>query len=135
VRQLTLKSWRFYSVLLALLVLTVALLGRIASLQVLPDADRGFEFLQGQGNARTVRSEPINAYRGVITDRNGEPLAVSTPVESIWANPQILLQKPQQWAALTQKLGWSQAQLEARLARYSNKEFMYLERHLPPQEA
>lgn len=134
-RQLTLKSWRFYSVLLALLVLTVALLGRIASLQVLPGADRGFEFLQGQGNARTVRSEPINAYRGVITDRNGEPLAVSTPVESIWANPQILLQKPQQWAALTQKLGWSQAQLEARLARYSNKEFMYLERHLPPQEA
>lgn len=134
-RQLTLKSWRFYSVLLALLVLAVALLGRIASLQVLPDADRGFEFLQGQGNARTLRSEPISAYRGVITDRNGEPLAVSTPVESIWANPQVLLQKPQQWAALSQKLGWSQAELESRLSRFANKEFMYLERHLPPQEA
>ncbi|WP_339616408.1 penicillin-binding protein 2 [uncultured Gilvimarinus sp.] len=134
-RPLTLKSWRFYSVVLALLVLAVALLGRIASLQVLPDADRGFEFLQGQGNARTLRTEPISAYRGVITDRNGEPLAVSTPVESIWANPQVLLQKPQQWAALSQKLGWSQAELESRLSRFSNKEFMYLERHLPPQEA
>jgi cell division protein FtsI (penicillin-binding protein 3) len=116
-------------------VLSGALLGRIATLQVLPDADRGFEFLQGQGNARTLRSEPISAYRGVITDRNGEPLAVSTPVKSIWANPQVLLQRPQQWSALSQKLGWSNAELESRLSRFAHKEFIYLERHLPPHEA
>lgn len=134
-RQLTLKSWRFYSVVLVSLVLSCALLGRIAMLQVLPGADRGFEFLQGQGNARTLRSEPISAYRGVITDRNGEPLAVSTPVESIWANPQVLLQRPEQWSALSQKLGWNKAELESRLSRFAHKEFIYLERHLPPHEA
>lgn len=134
-QQTAIQPWRFYSVVAAMLVLAALLLWRIASLQVLPDADRGFEFLQGQGDARTVRTEPVSAYRGVITDRNGEPLAVSTPVESIWANPQILLQSPANWSRLAQALGWDKAELESRLARYSGKEFVYLERHLPPQEA
>ncbi len=134
-QHLTLKSWRLYSVVLAMLVLAALLIWRIASLQVLPDTDRGYQFLQGQGDARTIRTEPISAYRGVITDRNGEPLAVSTPVESIWANPQILLQNPKDWGRLAQALGWNKAELESRLARYSGKEFVYLERHLPPQEA
>lgn len=133
--QQRLHSWRFYSVVLAMLLLAAFLLWRMASLQVLPDADRGFEFLQGQGDARTVRTEPISAYRGVITDRNGEPLAVSTPVESIWANPQILLQHPKDWSRLAQALSWDKAMLESRLARSSEKEFIYLQRHMPPQEA
>ena len=128
-------SWRMIVVALVMMLLAALLVWRIASLQVLPDADRGFEFLQGQGNARTLRTEPISAYRGVITDRNGEPLAVSTPVESLWANPQVLLSAPERWAELSQKLGWDQAELQARLVRFNTKEFMYLERHLPPQEA
>ncbi|MCP8900250.1 peptidoglycan D,D-transpeptidase FtsI family protein [Gilvimarinus xylanilyticus] len=118
-----------------MLLLAACLIGRIAFIQVVPDADRGFRFLQGQGDARTIRTEPISAYRGVITDRNGEPLAVSTPVESIWANPQILLQNPKDWGRLAQALGWDKAHLESRLGRYAGKEFVYLERHLPPQEA
>src|SRR5690625_5958598 len=77
----------------------------------------------------------MSAYRGVITDRNGEPLAVSTPVESLWVDPQVLVQEPHRWAELAQALGWDQAQLESRLARFSNREFMYLQRHLPPHQA
>ncbi|MBU2885396.1 penicillin-binding protein 2 [Gilvimarinus agarilyticus] len=134
-QQQRLQSWRFYSVVIAMLLLAAVLLWRMASLQVLPDADRGFEFLQGQGEARTVRTEPISAYRGVITDRNGEPLAVSTPVESIWANPKVLLQHPKDWSRLAQALSWDKAMLESRLVKFSAKEFMYLERHLPPHEA
>ncbi|HEY7885410.1 MAG TPA: penicillin-binding protein 2, partial [Cellvibrionaceae bacterium] len=115
--------WRIIIVVLAMMLLAALLIWRIASLQVLPDADRGFEFLQGQGNARTLRTEPISAWRGVITDRNGEPLAVSTPVESIWANPQVLLNAPDRWAELAQKLGWDKADLESRLARFNQREF------------
>src|SRR5690606_24768773 len=100
-----------------------------------PDNDKGFEFLQDQGQSRTLRTESITAYRGVITDRNGEPLAVSTPVTSLWANPQTLLQSPQRWEQLAQVLEWTSADLEARLARFASREFMYLQRHMPPHAA
>ena len=60
--------WRFYCVAILLLVLAVALLFHLVKLQVLPNEHRGFEFLQGQGLARTLRTEAIPAYRGVITD-------------------------------------------------------------------
>lgn len=134
-QTLTLPRWRAYLVAVAVLALCLALLWRVTSLQVLPHQDRGFQFLQNQGQARTLRTEPISAYRGVITDRNGEPLAVSTPVESLWVDPQVLVQAPHRWAELAQALGWDQARLESRLARFSNREFMYLQRHLPPHQA
>lgn len=134
-RTLKVARWRFYSVALVMTAATLALIWHVASLQVLPDTDKGFEFLQNQGQSRTLRTEPITAYRGVITDRNGEPLAVSTPVASLWANPKVLLQAPKRWAELSQALGWNKAELESRLARYSSREFMYLQRHLPPQAA
>ncbi len=127
--------WRFYSTGVTLFAFIAVLFWHVASLQVIPGEDKGFEFLQGQGEARTVRTETISAYRGVITDRHGEPLAVSTPVVSIWANPKILLGAPQQWPQLTKSLKISEKQLSAKLARYQSKEFVYLERHLPPQEA
>ena len=79
---LRVARWRFYSVGAVLGILAVVVIGHVASLQVLPNADRGFEFLQDQGESRTLRTEIIPAYRGVITDRNGDPLAVSTPVSS-----------------------------------------------------
>ncbi len=133
--KLILASWRLYLVAAVAVLLALALLWRIVSLQVLPDADQGFEFLQSQGQARTLRTEPISAYRGVITDRNGEPLAVSTPVTTLWADPQVLVQAPKYWAELAQALGWDEARLESRLSRYSGRDFMYLERHLPPHAA
>lgn len=133
--MLTIARWRVWLVAAVVLALGTALLWRVASLQVLPNNEQGFEFLQGQGLARTLRTETISAYRGVITDRNGEPLAVSTPVETLWADPSVLMQVPHQWGKLARALDMSEADMEARLARFSGREFMYLRRHLPPQSA
>ena len=74
--------WRLTLVRICLLLAVVAVLWKLASLILLER-----DFLQGQGDARTVRTEPLVAHRGMITDRNGEPLAISTPVKSIWVNP------------------------------------------------
>lgn len=134
-QTLTIARWRVWLVALVVLALGVALLWRLAGLQILPDRARGYEFLQGQGQARTLRTETLNAYRGMITDRNGEPLAVSTPVSSLWADPTVLDQHPERWGELAAALELDRAELEARLSRYSSKEFMYLRRHLPPQAA
>ena len=75
-------TWRLYLILFFMLLCVCAVLWKLTSLHVLDQ-----EFLQDQGDARTIRTEPLSAHRGVITDRNGEPLAVSTPVKSIWVNP------------------------------------------------
>ncbi len=132
---LKIARWRFYSVIGVMCILVVVLIGHVASLQVLPNADKGFEFLQNQGESRTLRTETITAYRGVITDRNGEPLAVSTPVATLWANPKVLLQSPQRFAELAQALSVTTAELSSRLNRYAGKEFMYLQRQMPPDAA
>ncbi|NEM46759.1 MAG: penicillin-binding protein 2, partial [Xanthomonas perforans] len=79
-----------------------------------------------QGEARYLRELPIATSRGMITDRNGEPLAVSTPVESIWVNPQELLRNPDRIAELAKALGQPLDELNARLAQKAGKEFMYL---------
>jgi cell division protein FtsI (penicillin-binding protein 3) len=134
-KPLKVAQWRFYSVGILLALLVVALVVHVASLQVLPNADKGYEFLQDQGESRTLRTEVIPAYRGVITDRNGDPLAVSTPVSTLWANPKVLLQAPHRWAELAQALKLNKAELEARLSRYGTKEFMYLQRQMSPEAA
>ncbi len=127
--------WRFYGAGALLCLLGLGLLWRVAGLQVIPGEDKGFEFLQDQGVARTVRVEPISAYRGVITDRRGEPLAVSSPVVSIWADPGILQAGQPDTAALAKALGTSGTALEEKLQRFRDREFVYLKRHLPPQDA
>ena len=134
-KPLKVARWRFYGVGVVLVMLVILLIGHVASLQVLPNADKGYEFLQDQGESRTLRTEVIPAYRGVITDRNGDPLAVSTPVSTLWANPKVLLQAPHRWAELAQALKANKAELEARLARYGTKEFMYLQRQMSPEAA
>ncbi|HSC68876.1 MAG TPA: penicillin-binding protein 2 [Cellvibrio sp.] len=134
-KPLKVARWRFYGVGILLALLVVVLIVHVASLQVLPNADKGYEFLQDQGESRTLRTEVIPAYRGVITDRNGDPLAVSTPVSTLWANPKVLLQAPHRWAELAQALQLNKAELETRLARYGTKEFMYLQRQMSPEAA
>src|SRR5690606_33944315 len=109
-KPLKVAQWRFYSVGILLALLVAALMVHVASLQVLPNADKGYEFLQDQGESRTLRTEVIPAYRGVITDRNGDPLAVSTPVSTLWANPKVLLQAPHRWAELAQALKLNKAE-------------------------
>lgn len=127
--------WRFYGVAVFLLLLVLALVWHLVRLQVLPDTYRGYEFLQGQGLARTLRTESIPAYRGVITDRYGEPLAISTPVVSLWANPKELLAVPEKVPALAKSLGMEYDKLKEKLHRYRNKQFMYLRRQLAPADA
>ena len=124
---------RFYLMAVVLIGLLVALVGRVLSLQIL-DTERGYEFLQDQGDMRSLRTAEIPAYRGVITDRRGEPLAVSTPVISIWGNP-LVLESSGQLPELADALGLELAALQERLARYKGKQFMYLQRHLVPEDA
>ncbi|WP_461515812.1 peptidoglycan D,D-transpeptidase FtsI family protein [Porticoccus sp.] len=133
--KLTISRWRYLLVVMVLAVLPIAGLWHIAHLQVMPDMDRGFEFLQGQGMARTLRTESIPAYRGVITDRRGEPLAVSTPVVTLWANPQLVNIDSPALKELASALSISLEELKQRLVRYAGKEFMYLARQLTPEQA
>ena len=125
--------WRFYLVVGVLCSLLALLVGRVLSLQVM-DTERGRQFLQNQGAMRSMRTAEIPAYRGVITDRRGEPLAVSTPVVSIWANPKIL-RGSERLDELAAALGMQQSELESKLARYAGKQFMYLQRHRVPADA
>jgi cell division protein FtsI (penicillin-binding protein 3) len=127
------SAWRFYLLVGVLCSLLALLLGRIVSLQVL-DTERGRQFLQNQGDRRAVRTAEIPAYRGVITDRRGEPLAVSTPVVSVWANPKILAGS-ERMGELAEALGMELSVLESKLARYEGKQFMYLQRHRVPADA
>jgi len=135
--QKLIPRWRYYLVMLGLVSLPILLAVKIAQLQILPNEKYGVDFLQTQGDARSIRSEPIPAYRGLITDRNGEPLAVSTPVTSVIANPKHLqnLASQDDLKRLSESLGISLIQLSARLNRYRNKSFMYLARQLPVNEA
>jgi len=93
------------------------------------------EFLQGQGDARYLRTVSIPAHRGMITDRNGEPLAISTPVESVWANPQELAQARDRWPQLARLLDIDADDLARLLSQRMDKEFVYLRRHVNPELA
>lgn len=101
------------------------------------------DFLQEQGDERFLRVVEVPTHRGMIVDRNGEPLAVSSPVDSIWAEPKELLEQRSEWPKLAAGLGMTMADLEKRLApdieRQSTqdklRQFVYLRRHLAPNEA
>ncbi|GLK89172.1 peptidoglycan D,D-transpeptidase FtsI family protein [Pseudomonas turukhanskensis] len=124
-----LYPWRFRVVLGLLGLMVAAICWRIIDLQVLDHA-----FLQGQGDARSVRHVPIPAHRGLITDRNGEPLAVSTPVTTLWANGKELQAGKDRWSALAAALGQEPKAFAARLEENAGREFMYLVRGLTPEQ-
>jgi cell division protein FtsI (penicillin-binding protein 3) len=125
--------WRAHVVLVLLVLMFLVLLGRILSLQVM-DMGRGVHFLQHQGDLRTVRSTELPAYRGVITDRHGEPLAVSTPVSTLVGNP-TRLASSERLAELAHALNMPLGELQARVRQYAGKQFMYLERRMVPSVA
>ena len=105
----------------------VALLARVAELQLI---DR--DFLRHQGEARHLRTISVAAHRGMVTDRNGEPLAISTPVESVWANPAELLMNQDELPRLAEVLGKPADSLLQLLTQRQNREFVYLRRHISP---
>ena len=92
-------------------------------------------FLQGQGNARSLRLIGIPANRGMILDREGAPLAVSTPVQSLWVNPKTFHPTSVQLARLARLLDIAPTHLKRVLHNAQNKEFYYLQRQLPPLRA
>lgn len=120
--------WRFRLVLALLALMVGAIAWRILDLQVIDRA-----FLKEQGDARSVRHVPIPAHRGLITDRNGEPLAVSTPVTTLWANGKELQGGRERWAELAGALGQDAKSFAQRLEQNANREFMYLVRGLTPE--
>ncbi|MDZ7749349.1 MAG: penicillin-binding protein 2 [Halofilum sp. (in: g-proteobacteria)] len=93
------------------------------------------DFLRGQGDVRHVRTVPVPAHRGMIVDRNGEPLAISTPVWSIWADPGRLLAAPDHWRELGRALDMAPAELAERVRAASGRQFVWLRRHLTPARA
>jgi len=109
---------------------SLALVVRAFDVQVLDN-----DFYVQQGQARSLREIPIPTSRGMITDRNGEPLAVSTPVESIWGNPKELLKNPARIPELAKALGVPADVLTRKLSQRSNKEFLYLQRRINPDQA
>lgn len=111
-----------------------ALVVRLLTLQVF-DGDKGAAFLQSAGNDRSIRTVVSSSHRGMITDRNGKPLAVSTPVVSIWLNPEELLPQRELWQQLAAAAGLTEDELEGKLQANASKEFIYLRRHLPPVKA
>ncbi|MDR9864895.1 MULTISPECIES: penicillin-binding protein 2 [Pseudomonas] len=121
--------WRFRLMVALLGVMVAAICWRIIDLQVV---DR--DFLKGQGDARSLRHIPIPAHRGLITDRNGEPLAVSTPVTTLWANAKEMQTAKEKWPALAAALGQDPKALSERLEAQANKEFIYLVRGLTPEQ-
>ncbi len=92
------------------------------------------EFLQRKGDARSSRVIDISAHRGMITDRHGEPLAISTPVESVWAIPRDVEATAQQIKQLAQIMGMDAGEVKNRLSDTS-RDFVYLKRQLPPEQA
>ncbi len=104
--------------------------GRAVFLQVV-DAS----YLQEQGNARHLRVVEDNSHRGMILDRNGEPLAISTPVDTLWANPDELSEARERWPALAKSLEMPVRELSQQVRRYAGREFMYLRRGVTPEMA
>jgi cell division protein FtsI (penicillin-binding protein 3) len=126
------RSYRWRSALvLGLVVLgAIGLAARAVELQLL---DHGF--LAKQGDDRSMRVVKIAAHRGAIMDRNGEPLAISTPVDSIWVNPQELNDNIDQLPKLARALKEDQQTLARRITSNLEREFLYLARHMPPDQA
>lgn len=124
-----LPVWRARLVLMALAGGFAVLMGRAVYLQAVRT-----DFLQEKGDARYSRVLAIPATRGRILDRNGEALAVSTPVKSVWAIPADVEASGSQRRKLAALLSISPRELEKKISDTS-KDFVYLKRQVPPETA
>jgi cell division protein FtsI (penicillin-binding protein 3) len=122
--------WRAWLVLGLLGTAGTLLLAQAAYLQLYRH-----DFFASEGNERFSRVTTIAAHRGMITDRNGEPLAISTPVDSVWVNPKELALASEQIPRLAQTLKLDRQQLAQRITSNEDREFLYVARQLPPAEA
>jgi len=125
----SLPAWRANLLLIVLAAWFVALAGRALWLQALNN-----DFLQRKGESRYSRVVEIGASRGMIVDRNNEPLAISTPVESVAASPADIEADPADLRRLAKLLEIGDDELRAKLSA-TQREFVYLKRQLPPEQA
>jgi len=123
-------TWRFRLVLLMLSLLGVLVAAKIVYLHLFED-----EFLKGQGDARSLRVVSIPAHRGMILDRNGEPLAVSAPVESTWFDPREFVADKPQLRLLAKALDMPFERLQRLIEASVDKKFVYLSRQMAPTDA
>ncbi|MCC6535116.1 MAG: penicillin-binding protein 2 [Burkholderiales bacterium] len=129
VLRLRFPIWRARLLLLILIAWMLGLAARAVYLQGLNN-----DFLQQKGESRYSRVVEISAHRGRITDRHGEPLAISTAVESVWASPGDFAATPDQLRRLGRLLNVDPDEVTRRVAD-TRREFVYLRRQLPPEQA
>ena len=127
--------WRYYLVLAIVGLIYVGLMARTAFIQVFePD------MLKKQGDLRSLRVAKDTVQRGSIVDRNGEELAISVPVQTVWADPKIIMDNnalamTKHWQALADVLNQDINKLTARVVKSPRKRFIYLERKISPAMA
>lgn len=128
-------AWRFYVVLTAVVLIYAGLMARTAYIQVIePD------MLKKQGDNRSVRTNTKTVQRGSIVDRNGHELAISVPVETVWADPKIIfdrnaLKMKKHWQALADVLDQDVNALKVKVTKHPTKRFVYIERKVAPAMA
>jgi len=128
-------AWRFYVVVGLIVLVYAGLLARSAYIQIIePD------MLKKQGDMRSLRTASHTVQRGSIVDRNGRELAISVPVETVWADPKIVmendaLEMKKHWQALADVLGRDVNKLTARIIKNPRKRFVYVERKVSPAMA
>lgn len=133
--QPALIAWRFRLILGGVLLIFTALVARIGYIQVIePDN------LIKQGDLRSVRVKALPSARGIISDKNGEPLAVSVPVQAVWADPATIfkddgLKQLDRWHALADVLGLDRDALIAKINKNKSRRFIYLQRQVSPAMA
>ena len=125
-QMITTKPRRFV-VLFAFALLASVLLGRLVLIQL-----NEKDFLQSQGDARHIRTVEIPANRGSIFDATGEPLAVSTPVFSVWLNPKSFAPSDEAIGQPSSILEIREKSIKQLIAEKGEKEFVYLKRHVMP---
>jgi cell division protein FtsI (penicillin-binding protein 3) len=128
--QQTNNRARYFTVWIVIVVASMVLTARAFELHVLNK-----QFLQSQGDARSLRTLPLPAHRGMIMDRHGQPLAVSTPVDSIWVNPLQFEASKAQLQTLAKLLEMNPKAISELIRSRADKEFMYLKRHGTPEVA
>lgn len=124
--------WRFYFINILVLFVVACLIARMIDLTVIKRS-----FLRHQGDMRAVRVVTTPGFRGIITDRNGYPLAVSTAVYSIWVNPQDFLVTPENIQIIAKLLKLKSKDIQALVEKNKAKhhQFVYLKRDVAPQIA
>ncbi|MCK5876168.1 MAG: penicillin-binding protein 2, partial [Candidatus Marithrix sp.] len=116
--------------LIFFIIIIIVLLSRAIYLQI-----NRANFLQHQGSARHSRIIPIPAHRGMLMDRNGKPLAISTPIDSVWVNPTQFITAQDKWPLLANLLALKPSKLKKILSKRMQREFVYLKRHVEPKIA